>query len=110
MHIPFIFLELIRNIREFIFPKKTPKKLKFDEILPCTEELGEEFEEIKRKAEELTKREEELKCKVDKELDTLCKKIMDLQNKSGCKSENSSKIVATVLKSRMDNLEVVEKE
>ncbi|GFY44747.1 hypothetical protein TNIN_145131 [Trichonephila inaurata madagascariensis] len=84
--------------------------LKFDEILPCTEELGEEFEEIKRKAEELTKTEEELKCKVDKELDTLCKKIMDLQNKSGCKSENSSKIVATVLKSRMDNLEVVEKE
>ncbi|GFQ65129.1 hypothetical protein TNCT_287251 [Trichonephila clavata] len=82
-------------------------ELKFDEILPCTEELSEEFEDIKKKAEELAKTEEELRCKVDKELDTLCKKIMDLQSKSGCKSENSSKIVATVLKSRMDNLEIV---
>ncbi|GFX35038.1 mariner Mos1 transposase [Trichonephila clavipes] len=27
LHIPFIFLELIGNIREFIFPEKTPKKI-----------------------------------------------------------------------------------
>ncbi|GFX08377.1 hypothetical protein TNCV_3268661 [Trichonephila clavipes] len=27
LHIPFIFLELIGNKREFIFPKKTPKKI-----------------------------------------------------------------------------------
>ncbi|GFW31529.1 hypothetical protein TNCV_4419641 [Trichonephila clavipes] len=27
LHIPFIFLKLIGNIREFIFPKKTPKKI-----------------------------------------------------------------------------------
>ncbi|GFV68778.1 hypothetical protein TNCV_694461 [Trichonephila clavipes] len=27
LHIPFIFLELIGNKREFIFPQKTPKKI-----------------------------------------------------------------------------------
>ncbi|GFW37388.1 hypothetical protein TNCV_859951 [Trichonephila clavipes] len=40
LHIPFIFLELIGNKREFIFPKKTPKKISgkvpYRFVTPCT--------------------------------------------------------------------------
>ncbi|GBN15888.1 hypothetical protein AVEN_144697-1 [Araneus ventricosus] len=75
------------------------------DILPCTKELKQELDEIKDEAEVLKNSQKELKCKIDKDLDIVCKKIMDLQSKSGCKTEQS-KAAATMLKSRMANLEV----
>ncbi|GIX89091.1 uncharacterized protein CEXT_460561 [Caerostris extrusa] len=78
--------------------------LKFVEILPCADELKKEFEEIKKETEILIQTQEETKSKIDKELDIVCKKIMDLQSKSGCKTEHS-RAAATFLKSRLANLE-----
>ncbi|GIY61627.1 hypothetical protein CDAR_588731 [Caerostris darwini] len=89
---------------EYGLAQKTGVQLKLAEVLPCADELKQEFEQIKNEVEVLVQTQEEIKNKIGKELDIVCKKLMDLQRKSRYESEQS-RATATLVKIRMATLE-----
>ncbi|KAG8201855.1 hypothetical protein JTE90_027335 [Oedothorax gibbosus] len=69
------------------------------EVVQSTQELSQEFKELKKDADALVAKQEEVRLKIDKEISSVCKKIMVLEKKVGT-DPNVESVARSILKTR----------